>query len=117
MTVTAGAAATHNVQLDQGVELTGTFRTPDGTPFTSGFIIARSADTGDVAGNVWFADGQFRLRLKGPQRIFFTYNTSLGEKQFDGRYLVTQPDGTRKLGLFTVPASGSMSVDLVVPTS
>ncbi|MEU1678254.1 carboxypeptidase regulatory-like domain-containing protein [Micromonospora zamorensis] len=117
VTVTAGAAATHNVQLDQGVELTGTFRTPDGTPFTSGFIIARSADTGDVAGNVWFADGQFRLRLKGPQRIFFTYNTSLGEKQFDGRYLVTQPDGTRKLGLFTVPASGSMSVDLVVPTS
>ena len=118
VTVTAGAAATHNVQLDQGVELTGTFRTPDGTPFTSGFIIARSADTGDVAGNgVDSPTGSSDMRLKGPQRIFFTYNTSLGEKQFDGRYLVTQPDGTRKLGLFTVPASGSMSVDLVVPTS
>ncbi|MBM7491539.1 5-hydroxyisourate hydrolase-like protein (transthyretin family) [Micromonospora luteifusca] len=116
VTVTAGAAATHNVQLDQGVELTGTFRTPDGTPFTSGFVIARSADTGDIAGNGWMTDGQFRMRLKGPQRIFFTYNTSLGEKQFDGRYLVTRPDGTRKLGLFSVPASGSMSVELVVPT-
>ncbi|WP_410810706.1 carboxypeptidase regulatory-like domain-containing protein [Micromonospora sp. 067-2] len=117
VTVTAGATATHNAQLDQGVELTGTFRTPDRTPFTSGFVIARSADTGDIAGSGWLTDGEFSLRLKGPQRIFFTYNTSLGEKQFDGRYLVTQPDGTRKLGLFTVPASGSMSVDLVVPIS
>ncbi|MET7667864.1 carboxypeptidase regulatory-like domain-containing protein [Micromonospora luteifusca] len=117
VTVTAGAAASHNVQLDQGIELTGTFRTPDGTPFTSGFVIARSADTGDIAGNGWMTDGQFSMRLKGPQRIFFTYNTSLGEKQFDGRYLVTRPDGTRKLGLFSVPASGSMSVQLVVPTS
>ncbi|MEU7803039.1 carboxypeptidase regulatory-like domain-containing protein [Micromonospora arborensis] len=117
VTVTAGAAATHNVQLDQGVELTGTFRTPDGTPFTGGHVIARSVDTGDIAGNGWMSEGQFSIRLKGPQQIFFTYNTSLGEKQFDGRYLVTQPDGTRKLGRFSVPASGSMSVELVVPTS
>ncbi|MFG1868010.1 carboxypeptidase regulatory-like domain-containing protein [Micromonospora arborensis] len=117
VTVTAGAAATNNVQLEQGVELTGTFRTPDGTPFTSGHIIARSVDTGDIAGNGWLSEGQFNIRLKGPQRIFFTYNTSLGEKQFDGRYLVTQPDGTRKVARFSVPASGSMSVELVVPTS
>ncbi|MEU4472573.1 carboxypeptidase-like regulatory domain-containing protein [Micromonospora sp. NPDC023888] len=117
VTVTAGAAATHNVRLDQGVQLTGTFRTPDGTPFTSGFVIARSVDTGDIAGNTWMTDGQFSIRLKGPQKVFFTYNVSLGEKQFDGRYLATQPDGTRKLARFTVPASGSMTVDLVVPTS
>ncbi|MFF0152587.1 carboxypeptidase regulatory-like domain-containing protein [Micromonospora sp. NPDC005203] len=115
--VTVGAATTHNVRLDQGVELTGTFRTPDGTPFTSGFVIARNVDTGDIAGNVWMTDGRFSIRVKGPQRIFFTYNVSLGEKQFDGRYLATQPDGTRKLARFTVPASGSMTVDLVVPTS
>ncbi|WP_433127850.1 carboxypeptidase regulatory-like domain-containing protein [Micromonospora sp. CA-240977] len=117
VTVTAGTAATNNVQLDQGVQLTGTFRTPDGTPFTSGFVIARSVDTGDIAGNAWMTDGQFSIRLKGSQKIFFTYNVSLGAKQFDGRYLVTQPDGTRKLARFAVPASGSMSVDLVVPTS
>ncbi|MDG4806820.1 carboxypeptidase-like regulatory domain-containing protein [Micromonospora sp. WMMD1120] len=115
--VTAGATATQNAQLDQGVELTGTFRTPDGTPFTSGYVIARSADTGDIAGNGWMENGQFTFRLKGSQRVFFTYNVSLGDEYFDGRYLVTQPDGTRKLGLFSVPASGSMSVDLVVPTS
>ncbi|MEV4117306.1 carboxypeptidase regulatory-like domain-containing protein [Micromonospora sp. NPDC049645] len=116
--VTAGATATHNAQLDQGVALTGTFRTPDGAPFTGGFVMARSADTGDIAGSGWITDGQFTIRLKGSQRIFFTYNAYLGEEQqVDGRYLVTQPDGTRKLGLFTVPASGGMSVDLVVPTS
>ncbi|MEU8180651.1 carboxypeptidase-like regulatory domain-containing protein [Micromonospora sp. NPDC049044] len=117
VTVTAGAAATYNVQLDQGVQLTGTFRTPDGTPFTDGFVIARSVDTGDIAGNSRMENGQFSFRLKGPQKIFFTYDVSLGDKQFDGRYLVTQPDGTRKLARFTVPTSGSMSVDLVVPTS
>jgi 5-hydroxyisourate hydrolase-like protein (transthyretin family) len=115
--VTAGATATHDAQLDQGVELTGTFRTPDGTPFTSGYVIARSADTGDIAGNGWIENGQFTIRLKGSQRIYFTYNVSLGETYFDGRYLVTQPDGTRKLALFSVPASGSMTADLVVPTS
>ncbi|MCG5446737.1 carboxypeptidase-like regulatory domain-containing protein [Micromonospora sp. NIE79] len=113
--VTAGAAATHNVQLDQGIELTGTLRTPDGASFTSGFVIARSADTGDIAGNGSISDGRFSIRLKGPQRIYFTYNVSLGDEYFDGRYLVTQPDGSRKLALFTVPATGSMSVDLVVP--
>ncbi|MEU1395963.1 carboxypeptidase regulatory-like domain-containing protein [Micromonospora zamorensis] len=117
VTVTAGAAATYNVQLDQGVQLTGTIRTPDGTPFTSGFVIARNVDTGDIAGSTWITDGQFTIRLKGPQKIFFTYNLSLGEQQFDGRYLETQPDGTRKLARFTVPASGSMAVNLVVPTS
>ncbi|MGC4744830.1 hypothetical protein ACLQ28_04085 [Micromonospora sp. DT201] len=68
-------ATTHNVQLDQGVELTGTFRTPDGTPFLSGFVVARSVDIGDNAGVGSVTDGRF-----------------------------------------TVPASGSMSVDLVVPT-
>ncbi|MEU8083266.1 carboxypeptidase-like regulatory domain-containing protein [Micromonospora sp. NPDC049101] len=115
--VTAGAAATHNVQLDQGAELTGTFRTPDGTPFTSGFVIARNVDTGDIAGSTWLTDGRYSIRVKGPQRIFFTYNVTLGDKQFDGRYLVTQPDGTRKLARFTIPASGSVTVDLVVPTS
>lgn len=115
--VTAGTTATHNAQLDQGVELTGTFRAPDGTPFTGGHVIARSADTGDIAGNGWMENGQFTIRLKGPQKVFFTYNVSLGDKYFDGRYLVTQPDGTRKLAQFSVPASGSMSVDLVVPTS
>ncbi|MFG1838214.1 carboxypeptidase regulatory-like domain-containing protein [Micromonospora sp. NPDC049175] len=115
--VTAGAATTHNVQLDQGVQVTGTFRTPDGTPFTSGFVIARSVDTGDIAGNGSLTDGRYTFRLKGPQQVFFTYSVLLGEKQFEGRYLTTQPDGTRKLARFTVPASGSMSVDLVVPTS
>ncbi|MEW2430036.1 carboxypeptidase regulatory-like domain-containing protein [Micromonospora sp. NPDC047644] len=116
VTVTAGATATHNTQLDQGVGLTGTFRTPDGTPFTGGFVVARSADTGDIAGSGWITEGRFEARLKGPQRIFFTYEASLGEgQQVSGRYLVTQPDGSRKLALYTVPTSGSTSVDLVVP--
>ncbi|MET8229119.1 carboxypeptidase-like regulatory domain-containing protein [Micromonospora sp. NPDC005298] len=118
VTVTAGASATQDAQLDQGVALTGTFRTPDGTPFTDGYVIARSVDTGDIAGSGWITAGRFDIRLKGPQRIFFTYNAYLNEdQQVDGRYLVTQPDGTRKLERFTVPASGSMSVDLVVPIS
>ncbi|WP_444949326.1 carboxypeptidase regulatory-like domain-containing protein [Micromonospora ureilytica] len=117
VTVTAGAATTQDVHLGKGVELTGTFRTPDGTSFTDGWVLAHSADTGDITGNGWIADGKFSIRLNGPQRIFFTYNASLGAEQVDGRYLVTQPDGTRKLGRFSVPASGSMSVDLVVPTS
>ncbi|MFF5054528.1 carboxypeptidase regulatory-like domain-containing protein [Micromonospora sp. NPDC000663] len=116
VTVTAGAAATQDAQLDQGVTLTGTFRTPDGTPYVGGYAIARSVDTGDIAGSGSINDGQFEIRLKGPQRVFFTYNAYLSEaQQVDGRYLVTQPDGTRKLERFTVPASGSMSVDLVVP--
>ncbi|MFJ6163533.1 carboxypeptidase regulatory-like domain-containing protein [Micromonospora orduensis] len=118
VTVTAGATANQDAQLDQGVALTGTFRTPDGTPYAGGYAIARSVDTGDIAGSGWITDGQFEIRLKGPQRVFFTYNAYLSEdQQVDGRYLVTQPDGTRKLERFTVPASGSMSVDLVVPIS
>ncbi|MEU6202869.1 carboxypeptidase regulatory-like domain-containing protein [Micromonospora musae] len=114
VTVTAGQAARQDAQLDRGVELTGTFRTPDGTPYTGGFVIARSADTGDVAGSGWISDGRFDIQLTGRQRIFFTYDAQLGEEQVSGRYLVTDPDGTRKLGLFTVPASGTMSADLVV---
>ncbi|MBM0275888.1 carboxypeptidase-like regulatory domain-containing protein [Micromonospora tarensis] len=118
VTVTAGATVTHNAQLDEGVSLSGTFRTPDGTPFTGGWVLARSVDTGDIAGSGWITDGRFTIRLKGSQQIFFTYNASLGEEQHvDGRYLVTQPDGTRKLARFAVPASGSMSADLVVPVN
>ncbi|MGV9210328.1 carboxypeptidase regulatory-like domain-containing protein [Micromonospora sp. RB23] len=118
VTVTAGAAARQNAQLDSGVTLTGTFRTPDGTDYTSGWVVARSADTGDIAGSGSIEDGRFSIRIKGPQRVYFTYDASLGEgQQVSGRYLVTQPDGTRKLALFNVPASGTMSADLVVPAA
>ncbi|MGK5737802.1 carboxypeptidase regulatory-like domain-containing protein [Micromonospora sp. URMC 103] len=115
VTVTAGGTARQDAQLDRGVSLTGTFRTPDGAPYTGGFVVARSADTGDIAGSGWITDGRFEMRLKGRQRVFFTYDVQLGDQQLSGRYLVTEPDGTRKVGLFTVPATGSMSAELVVP--
>ncbi|WBB55708.1 carboxypeptidase regulatory-like domain-containing protein [Verrucosispora sp. WMMD573] len=116
--VGAGAAATLDATLGRGVQLTGTFRNTDGTPLRSGWLLAHSVDTGDYAGSGWVSNGEFTMRLTGRQRIFFSYDVYLdNEQMYSGRYQVTDPDGTRRLARFTVPASGSMTADLVIPTS
>ncbi|MEU1843963.1 carboxypeptidase-like regulatory domain-containing protein [Micromonospora sediminicola] len=117
VTVTAGGTATHDTTMRPGTTVTGTFTDPDGAPFTSGWVIARSADTGDIAGAGWMSDGRFTMRVTGKQRVYFTYDVRLADQDHSGRYLVTGPDGTRKLGLFVVPATGTLTADLVVPTS
>lgn len=115
--VTAGGDTTHDVALTTGSEVTGTFTNADGVPFKYGHVIARNAETGDIAGHTWMENGQFTMRVTGPQRIFFTYDVTFqDERFFDGRYTVIKPDGTKTVPRFQVPASGTLTVDLVVPT-
>ncbi|TWJ25039.1 carboxypeptidase-like regulatory domain-containing protein [Micromonospora endolithica] len=118
VTVTVGGTATADAQLDAGVPVAGTIRTTDGTAFRGGYVMAHSADTGDYAGSGWVTDGRFSLRLKGPQRVFVSYDVTLADDQrYQGRYRATRPDGSTGLALFTVPATGELPVDLVIPTS
>ncbi|MFI2708565.1 carboxypeptidase regulatory-like domain-containing protein [Micromonospora sp. NPDC018662] len=117
VTVTAGGTATLDTAMRAGSTVTGTFTNQDGASFTNGYVIARSADTGDVAGSGWMSDGRYTLQVTGRQRVYVTYDVSYAGQDYSGRYLVTGPDGTRKLGLFVVPATGSLAVDLVVPTT
>ncbi|WP_089154894.1 carboxypeptidase regulatory-like domain-containing protein [Micromonospora sp. NBS 11-29] len=117
VTVTAGGTATHDTAMRPGSTVTGTFTLQGGPPSASGYVIARSADTGDIAGAGWMSDGRFTLRVTGKQRVYFTYDVRSGDRDYSGRYLVTNPDGTRKLALFVVPATGTLTVDLVVPTN
>ncbi|MEV6811188.1 carboxypeptidase regulatory-like domain-containing protein [Micromonospora sp. NPDC051296] len=116
--VTSGATAVLDAALNAGVQLTGTFRDTEGRPLSSGWVVAHSADTGDIAASGWLSDGEFSMRLTGRQRIFFSYNVHRGEgEMYSGRYRVVDPDGNRRLARFTVPATGSMSADLVISTS
>ncbi|MEV1286680.1 carboxypeptidase-like regulatory domain-containing protein [Micromonospora sp. NPDC049679] len=116
--VTAGGTATHDIALSAGTEVTGSFNNQDGTAFAGGWVLAHNAETGDVAGAGWMSDGQFRMRVLGKQRIYVTYNVSFrdGQDWYDDRYLATQPDGSRKLAIFVVPATGTLAVNLVVQT-
>ncbi|MGW0504838.1 carboxypeptidase regulatory-like domain-containing protein [Micromonospora sp. NPDC003241] len=116
--ITAAATATLDVALTPGVQLNGTFRNTDGQPLRSGWVVAHSVETGDITGAGWLTDGVFSMRMTGRQRVFFSYDVSLGEDQrYSGRYLVTDPDGTPRLARFTVPATGSTGVDLTISTS
>ncbi|MEE6309197.1 carboxypeptidase regulatory-like domain-containing protein [Plantactinospora veratri] len=116
--VTAGGSVTNDVAVAAGSEVAGSFTNADGVPFESGYVIARNAETGDVAGSVWMSGGHFRMRVTGPQRVYFTYDVTFqAEEHLNGTYRVTNPDGTRTVPRFKVPASGTLTVDLVVPTS
>ncbi|WP_320068976.1 carboxypeptidase regulatory-like domain-containing protein [Micromonospora sp. RTGN7] len=119
VTVTAGRMATHDTALRRGSTVDGTFTNQDGVAFRDGRVTARSADTGDIAGYASLSAGRFTLPVTGSQRIFFTYEvTFAGEEDgYSGRYLVTAADGVRRVGLFSVPATGTLPVSLVVPTS
>ncbi|MFY1675074.1 carboxypeptidase regulatory-like domain-containing protein [Plantactinospora sp. WMMB334] len=119
VTVTAGASVSNDVAVTAGSEVTGTFTNADGLPFSGGYLLARNAQTGDIAGNAWISDGRFTMRVTGSQRIYFTYNAAFrdGEDYYDGTYRVTHPDGTTTVPRFKVPASGALTVNLVVPTS
>lgn len=118
VTVTAGASAAHDVTLAAGSEVTGTFTNADGVPFEGVYVIARTAETGDIAGVALMEDGQFTMRVTGPQRVYFTYNVTFQDEgeDYDGKYTVTNPDGTKTVPRFSVPANGTLTVGLVVPT-
>ncbi|MEU5553426.1 carboxypeptidase regulatory-like domain-containing protein [Micromonospora sp. NPDC047793] len=116
--VTADATATLDATLSPGTQFTGTIKDGTGRPFQSGLVMAHSVDTGDIAGSGLVSGGQFDLRLTGRQRVFLSYEVSLdGVDMHSGRYRVADSDGVVRLVRFTVPATGSTSVDVVIPTS
>ncbi|PMR62279.1 hypothetical protein C1A38_04645 [Verrucosispora sp. ts21] len=119
VTVTANSTAALDATIGPGVEVTGTVTNTEGTPFRDGFVLAHSVDTGDITGSGWVSDGQLTMRLTGRQRIFLSYDLHLvadGEMH-SGRYRVTDPEGVDRLARFTVPATGSLSIDMAIPTS
>lgn len=117
VTVTAGSSATHDVALTAGSEVTGTVTNADGVPFSYVRIIAYNAETGDVAGVADTSQPQFQMRVTGKQRVYFTYEVDFQGEYLSGRYTVTNPDGTKSVPRFVVPASGTLTANLVVPTS
>lgn len=117
VTVSAGAGTTNDVALAAGTEVTGTFTNTDGVPFEDGWVIARNAQSGDIAGQAWLSEGRFTMRVTGRQRVYFTYHVFQDGEYYEGRYTVTNPDGTKSVPRFTVPASGALTVNLVVPTN
>ncbi|MEV0325064.1 carboxypeptidase-like regulatory domain-containing protein [Micromonospora echinospora] len=116
VTVTVGGSSTLDVAMRPGSTVTGTFATPEGLPFTGGHLVAHSADTGDVAGTGWVQDGQFTMKVIGQQRIYFTYDVRLGETFHSGTYRLPDADGVLRVVRFTVPATGTLTVDLAVST-
>ncbi|MFE0592885.1 collagen binding domain-containing protein [Micromonospora echinospora] len=117
VTVTTDNTATYDIAMRTGSTVTGTFTTPAGEPFTNGLVIARSVDTGDVAGYVALENGRYRMQVTGRQRIYFTYNGArFGETDHSGTYKLPDADGVLRVARFTVPATGTLTVDLVVST-
>ncbi|XTZ13277.1 carboxypeptidase regulatory-like domain-containing protein [Micromonospora echinospora] len=116
VTVAAGGTATHDMAMRAASRATGAVTTPDGTPFTGGYVIARSADTGDVAAADWVENGRFDVPVRGQQRVYFTYELTLGEESVSGTYKLPDADGVLRVALFTVPATGTLTADLVVST-
>ncbi|SBT49455.1 carboxypeptidase regulatory-like domain-containing protein [Micromonospora auratinigra] len=117
--VTAGGQARLDTVLRSGTEVTGTVTDQDGTPFGQGWVTVRNADTGDMAGFANVEDGRYTIRALGRQRVYLTYSLRRtgGDTTYAGTYKVTGDDGTSRVALFTVPSSGTLAVDLVVPTS
>ncbi|MFI6822870.1 carboxypeptidase regulatory-like domain-containing protein [Micromonospora sp. NPDC050187] len=116
VTVTTGGTATHDMAMRAASRATGAVTTPDGTPFTGGYVIARSADTGDVAASGWVENGRFDVPVPGQQRVYFTYELTLGEDFHSGTYKLPDADGVLRVARFTVPTTGTLTVDLVVST-
>ncbi|SCL39095.1 Carboxypeptidase regulatory-like domain-containing protein [Micromonospora pallida] len=117
VTVTTGGTATYDMAMRAASRATGAVTTPDGTPFTGGFVIARSADTGDIAAADSVENGRFDVPVLGQQQVYFTYEVTLGEESYSGTYQLPDADGVPRAALFTVPASGTLTADLVISTS
>ncbi|BCL14768.1 carboxypeptidase-like regulatory domain-containing protein [Micromonospora sagamiensis] len=117
VTVAAGGTATHDMAMRAASRATGAVTTPDGTPFTGGFVIARSVDTGDIAAADWVENGRFDVPVLGQQRIYFTYELTLGEESVSGTYRLPDADGVLRVARYTVPTTGTLTADLVVSVS
>jgi hypothetical protein len=103
--VTAGATATADLALRDGVEVAGSVRTESGAAI-SGFVSVRNADTGDYAGSDDVSDGRFSVRVLPGTRIYFSYTLSE-----DGvSHNVDRVPGD----IVRVPATG-LTAEIVVP--
>ncbi|GLY25843.1 carboxypeptidase regulatory-like domain-containing protein [Micromonospora sp. NBRC 101691] len=116
VTVTSGTTATYDVAMRTGSTVSGTFTTPDGKPFTDGYVAAHNVETGDVVGRSAVENGRFSMTALGGQRVYLTYNVGIEGRYHAGRYTVVDPDGVRRLARFTVPTTGTLTADLVVST-
>jgi 5-hydroxyisourate hydrolase-like protein (transthyretin family) len=116
VTVTSGGTATYDLAMRAGSTVSGTFTTPDGLPFTDGYVAAHNVETGDIVGRSAVENGRFSMTALGSQRVYLSYNAGVNGQYHAGKYTVVDPDGVRRLARFTVPATGTLTVDLVVST-
>ncbi|MGC5017099.1 MSCRAMM family protein [Micromonospora sp. DT47] len=81
ITVVAGGTTTYDYRLEAGVTVT----VASTTPF-NGYVVARNADTGDIAGVWWISEPNVGVarQLVGEQHIRFEYYPSEGGRRFVG---------------------------------
>ncbi|MGN9779597.1 carboxypeptidase regulatory-like domain-containing protein [Micromonospora sp. H33] len=81
ITVVAGGTTTYDYRLEAGVAVT----VASTTPF-NGFLVARNADTGDIAGVWWISEPNVGVarQLAGAQHIRFEYHPGEGGRRFVG---------------------------------
>ncbi|WBB78412.1 carboxypeptidase regulatory-like domain-containing protein [Micromonospora sp. WMMD882] len=117
VTVTTGGVSTYDMTVRAGSTVAGDVTDADGRPFVDGYVIARSADTGDIAGYSPVENGRYRTQVVGKQRIYFTYNARIDDTYHSGTYKELDAEGVLRVARFTVPASGTLTANLTISTS
>lgn len=81
ITVASGGTTTYDYRLDAGVTVTVTSTTP-----FNGYVVARNADTGDIAGVWWISEPNVSVarQLIGDQHVRFEYYPAEGGRRFVG---------------------------------
>ncbi|WDZ85916.1 carboxypeptidase regulatory-like domain-containing protein [Micromonospora cathayae] len=115
--VTVGNTTPYDLAIRTGSTVGGAVTDPTGTPFTEGYVAAHNAETGDIVGRSAIENGRHTMTVLGRQRIYFTYSAFLGGRQYSGTYKLPDADGVPRVARFTVPASGTLTVDLTISTS
>ncbi|MET7832041.1 carboxypeptidase-like regulatory domain-containing protein [Micromonospora sediminicola] len=111
VTVRAGATTTYSPALRRGVLVTGRLVDPEGRPVNAQ-VTVHSARTGEVVGWTSDGDGEYALRVLGPQKVTVAWLWTPPYVRYAGWYdgAATQAEATQ----VAVPGSSPFQLDVEV---
>jgi hypothetical protein len=109
--VTAGQETAYDVAMTTGTTYTGTVLTTAGAPIKGGFVIAHNVATREITGSAWIDNGQYTLRLLGPQDVRIEVQGGAGEDWYNSWYVAAID--FKHATTVAVPASGGLTLDIV----
>ncbi|MEV4690700.1 carboxypeptidase-like regulatory domain-containing protein [Micromonospora echinospora] len=111
VTVRAGASTVYNLALRRGVLVTGRLVDPEGRPVVAELTV-RNARTGEVIGRTSDRDGEYALRVLGPQPVTVAWLWTPPFVSYAGWYdgAARAADATE----VTLPGTGSLRLDVRV---